>query len=74
MKVAFYTLGCKTNQFETQALERMFAARGHEVVDFKDVSDVYIVNTCTCLLYTSTTVYIALPWFVINPFRTIVRI
>ena len=47
MKVAFYTLGCKTNQFETQALERMFAARGHEVVDFKDVSDVYIVNTCT---------------------------
>lgn len=47
MKVAFYTLGCKTNQFETQALERLFAAHGHTVVDFKDMADVYVVNTCT---------------------------
>ena len=47
MKVAFYTLGCKTNQFETQALEQMFAARGHDVVDFRDFADVYVVNTCT---------------------------
>lgn len=47
MKVAFYTLGCKANQFETQALERLFRARGHELVDFADFADVYIVNTCT---------------------------
>lgn len=47
MKVAFYTLGCKTNQFETQALEQMFAARGHTIVNFRDKADVYVVNTCT---------------------------
>lgn len=47
MRVGFYTLGCKTNQFETQALERLFAARGHTVVDFRSEADVYIVNTCT---------------------------
>lgn len=47
MKVAFYTLGCKTNQFETQALERLFASRGHAVVDFKDTADAYVINTCT---------------------------
>ncbi|MBQ9535554.1 MAG: tRNA (N(6)-L-threonylcarbamoyladenosine(37)-C(2))-methylthiotransferase MtaB [Clostridia bacterium] len=47
MKVAFYTLGCKTNQFETQALERMFCERGHELVPFSQPADIYIVNTCT---------------------------
>ena len=47
MKVAFYTLGCKANQFETQALEQLFRARGHELVDFDGFADVYIVNTCT---------------------------
>lgn len=47
MKIAFYTLGCKTNQYETQALERLFLERGHEVVAFSDFADVYIVNTCT---------------------------
>lgn len=47
MKVAFYTLGCKTNQFETQAMERLFEQRGHEIVDFEEIADVYIVNTCT---------------------------
>ena len=47
MRVAFYTLGCKTNQFETQALERMFASRGHTIVDFREQADVYVVNTCT---------------------------
>lgn len=47
MKVAFYTLGCKTNQFETQAMERLFEQRGHEIVEFEDIADVYIVNTCT---------------------------
>ena len=47
MKIAFYTLGCKTNQFETQALESLFAARGHEIVSFDDTADAYIINTCT---------------------------
>ena len=47
MKIAFYTLGCKANQFETQALERLFAEHGHEIVDFDDFADVYVVNTCT---------------------------
>ena len=47
MKIAFYTLGCKTNQFETQALETLFEQRGHRVVPFDSFADVYIVNTCT---------------------------
>ena len=47
MKIAFYTLGCKVNQYETQALEQMFTQRGHELVPFEGVADAYIVNTCT---------------------------
>ena len=47
MKIAFYTLGCKTNQFETQALEQLFSQKGHEIVAFTDKADVYVINTCT---------------------------
>ena len=47
MKAAFYTLGCKTNQFETQALERLLSARGYAVVPFEQKADVYIINTCS---------------------------
>lgn len=47
MKIAFYTLGCKTNQFETQALEQLFAQKGHDIVPFTAVADAYIINTCT---------------------------
>ena len=47
MKIAFYTLGCKVNQYETQALEQLFAARGHELVPFEAPADAYIINTCT---------------------------
>ena len=47
MKAAFYTLGCKTNQFETQALERALLERGFEIVPFEKTADVYIVNTCS---------------------------
>ncbi len=47
MRVAFYTLGCKVNQYETQALEQMFAGRGHTLVPFEGEADVYIVNSCT---------------------------
>lgn len=45
MKFAFYTLGCKVNLFETQALSQLAAARGHEIV--KQDADAVIVNTCT---------------------------
>ena len=47
MKAAFYTLGCKTNQFETQALERMMAAKGYETVPFDQKADLYVINTCS---------------------------
>ena len=47
MKFGFYTLGCKTNQYETQAMERLFAARGYAVGSFDEQCDGYIVNTCS---------------------------
>lgn len=47
MKLAFYTLGCKVNQYETQALEQLFTQRGHTLVPFEETADVYIINTCT---------------------------
>ena len=46
-KVAFKTLGCRLNQFETDALLTDFFNAGYDVVDFKDDADVYIINTCT---------------------------
>ena len=47
MKVAFYTLGCKMNQYETQAMEQLLRQRGHQVVDFSGEADAYVVNTCS---------------------------
>ena len=47
MKFAFYTLGCKTNQYETQAMEQLLHERGHEIGSFEDKCDAYIVNTCS---------------------------
>ncbi len=47
MRIAFYTLGCKVNQYETQALEQIFTQRGHTLVSFEETADVYIINTCT---------------------------
>ena len=47
MKVAIYTLGCKVNQYETQAMEQELRGRGHEVVDFSDAADAYVVNSCS---------------------------
>ncbi len=46
-KVAFATLGCRMNQFETSALEEKFSNYGYEITDFKDIADIYIVNTCS---------------------------
>lgn len=46
-KIAFYTLGCKVNQVETEHLKEEFIHRGYEIVDFSDEADVYLINTCT---------------------------
>ena len=47
MKIGFYTLGCKVNQYETQAMAQLLAARGHTVCDFHEKCDAYIINTCS---------------------------
>ena len=47
MKIAFHTLGCKVNQYETQALKEKFLQRGYEIVGEDDFADVYVINTCT---------------------------
>lgn len=47
MKAAFYTLGCKVNQYETQALSEQFRAKGFQIVPPEEEADVYLVNSCT---------------------------
>ncbi len=47
MKVAFHTLGCKVNQYETEAMAEMFRDRGYTVTDEREFADVYVINTCT---------------------------
>lgn len=47
MKIAFHTLGCKVNQYETQALKEKFINRGHQIVNDDELADVYVINTCT---------------------------
>lgn len=46
MKFAIYTLGCKVNQYETQAMETVLQGRGHTLVPFEACADAYIINTC----------------------------
>ncbi|MFW6251775.1 MAG: tRNA (N(6)-L-threonylcarbamoyladenosine(37)-C(2))-methylthiotransferase MtaB [Halanaerobium sp.] len=46
-KAAFYTLGCKVNQYETEAVIDIFLDNGYQIVDFSEAADVYIVNSCT---------------------------
>ncbi len=46
-KAAFYTLGCKVNQYETEAMIELFEKSGYETVDFDGYADVYVINTCT---------------------------
>ena len=46
-KVAFKTLGCRLNQFETDALVSQFRNSDYEIVDFQSSADIYIINTCT---------------------------
>ena len=46
-KAALHNLGCKVNSYETEAMQRMLEEAGYEIVDFNDVADVYVVNTCS---------------------------
>lgn len=46
-KVTFHTLGCKVNQYETEAMEEMFKKNGYDIVENNDMADIYIINTCT---------------------------
>ena len=47
MKIAFYTLGCKLNQAETEALAGRFSEAGFQLVAPNDIADIYVANTCT---------------------------
>lgn len=47
MIIGFYTLGCKVNQYETQAMEQLLLAQGHTIGSFQDACDGYIINTCS---------------------------
>ena len=47
MKIAFHTLGCKVNQYETEAMKEQFLERGWTVVEETEEADCYIINTCT---------------------------
>ena len=47
MKVAFLTLGCKVNQYETNGMTQEFKNSGYEIVEFDEKADIYIINTCT---------------------------
>ena len=46
-KVAFITLGCKVNQYETNAMIQQFLQKKYEVVEATEKADIYVVNTCT---------------------------
>ncbi len=45
--VAFHTLGCKVNQYETEAMEELFEKKGYSIVDGDELADIYVINTCT---------------------------
>ncbi len=47
MKIAFYTLGCKVNTYESESVWELFKEQGYERVTHKDFADVYVINTCT---------------------------
>ena len=46
-KVAFITLGCKVNQYETNSMIEQFIKNGYKVVEANQKADIYIINTCT---------------------------
>ncbi len=45
--VAFHTLGCKVNQYETEAMEELFENKGYDIVESEALADIYVINTCT---------------------------
>ncbi len=45
--VAFHTLGCKVNHYETEGIWQMFMQNGYERVEFDSMADIYVINTCT---------------------------
>ena len=45
--VAFITLGCKVNQYDSDVMKTSFFERGYSIVEFSEKADVYVVNTCT---------------------------
>ena len=47
MKAAFHTLGCKVNQYETEAIKEAFVSRAAEITDADDIADIYVINTCS---------------------------
>lgn len=47
MKVAFYTLGCKVNQYETDLMIKKFEEKKYTIVDFEEVADIYVINSCS---------------------------
>ncbi|MCF7926064.1 MAG: tRNA (N(6)-L-threonylcarbamoyladenosine(37)-C(2))-methylthiotransferase MtaB [Candidatus Izimaplasma sp.] len=47
MKIAFYTLGCKVNTYETESISNLFVKAGFDIVDYTDQADAYVINTCT---------------------------
>ena len=51
MKFGFYTLGCKVNQYETQAMEQLLLMQGHTIGNFQEPCDGYIINTCSYILW-----------------------
>lgn len=46
-KIAFTTLGCKVNLYDTEAMIELFQKKGYEIVDFQEYADIYVINTCT---------------------------
>ena len=46
-KAASFALGCKVNQYESEAIAELFAEKGYEIVGIDEEADVYVINTCT---------------------------
>ena len=46
-KAASFALGCKVNQYESEAIAELFAEKGYEIVGVNEPADVYVINTCT---------------------------
>ena len=61
MKAATFPIGCKVNQYETEAIAEKLEALGFERVDFREKADVYVINSCTATRKARATSALALP-------------